>query len=146
MKKLILIALLFSFPLAGIAQNVYSKKGYAVAGYDLTTYFDNAPKKGIEAHQHTYKGQVFLFTNHKNLEAFKISPEQYLPQYDGYCAYGVGKKSAKFSINPETYEIRDGKLYLFYNAWGNNTLDLWLEENPEELRSKADENWKSIQH
>jgi len=47
-------------------------------------------------------------------------------------------------IDPETYEIRDGKLYLFYNSWGVNTLDLWNKEGAEQLRIKADENWKSI--
>jgi len=29
----------------------------------------------------------------------------------------------------------------FYNVWGTNTLELWLKENPESLKNKADINW-----
>jgi len=56
----------------------------------------------------------------------------------------MGAKQQKVTINPKTYEIRNGKLYLFYNSWGTNTLSLWLEENPIELAKKADRNWKQI--
>ncbi len=45
------------------------------------------------------------------------------------------------TINPETYEIRNGKLYLFYNAYFINTLKKWIAKNPAELVKKAEENW-----
>ena len=32
------------------------------------------------------------------------------------------KAGKKVTINPESYEIRKGKLYLFYNAYFTNTL------------------------
>ena len=53
-------------------------------------------------------------------------------------------KSKKVSIDPETYEIRDGKLYLFYNSWGTNTLESWIEESPDNLRKKACNNWEAL--
>jgi hypothetical protein len=49
-------------------------------------------------------------------------------------------------INPNTFEIRDGKLYLFYNAWGTNTLELWLKGNVKGLQKKADQNWEAVKH
>jgi len=49
------------------------------------------------------------------------------------------------SINPKTFQVKDGKLYLFYNAWGTNTLELWQAENDTLLARKADSNWKTIQ-
>jgi len=52
--------------------------------------------------------------------------------------WDLGKK---VSIDPTTYEIRDNKLYLFYNVWRTNTLELWLKENPESLKNKSDINW-----
>ena len=41
-------------------------------------------------------------------------------------------------------EIQDGKLYLFYNSWGVNTLDKWNEAGAMNLQKKADTNWKRI--
>jgi hypothetical protein len=38
----------------------------------------------------------------------------------------------------------DNKLYLFYNAWGINTLDKWNEKGAGTLQEKADVNWKTI--
>ena len=68
----------------------------------------------------------------------------YVPQYGGYCAYAIADKGKKVSIDPETFEIRDGKLYLFYNAWGTNTLKMWLKEDVKGLQEKADKNWEDI--
>jgi hypothetical protein len=31
---------------------------------------------------------------------------------------------------------------LFYNAWGTNTLELWLENDMKGLQKKADQNWE----
>lgn len=50
----------------------------------------------------------------------------------------------KVTVNLETYEIRDGRLYLFYNSWGNNTLESWKKESPEVLKPMADKNWQKI--
>ncbi|WP_308991429.1 hypothetical protein QLS71_005275 [Mariniflexile litorale] len=55
-----------------------------------------------------------------------------------------GTKRDKVGINPETFEINDGKLYLFYNPWGTNTFKLWKNESPEILKQKADKNWEQI--
>jgi len=65
-----------------------------------------------------------MFSTKENLETFKKMPKKHMPQYGGYCAYAIGKNGEKVSINPKTFEIRDGKLYLFYNSWGTNTLKL----------------------
>ena len=46
-------------------------------------------------------------------------------------------------INPETFKILDGKLYLFYNAYFNNTLKSW-NKNETNLKKKADAYWKKI--
>ena len=46
-------------------------------------------------------------------------------------------------IDPETFKILNGKLYLFYNKGFTNTLPLWNKDETK-LKSKADENWKII--
>ncbi len=120
------------------------KKGYVAEGYDVTEYFNDKAIEGLDTFETTYDGAKFKFSSQANLDTFKESPEKYVPQYGGYCAYAIADKGKKVSIDPETFEIRDGKLYLFYNSWGVNTLEKWNEEGPEVLRKKADFEWKSV--
>ncbi|MEO0527221.1 MAG: hypothetical protein AAFZ89_08350, partial [Bacteroidota bacterium] len=58
----------------------------------------------------------------------------------------IGKSGKKVKINPETYEIRDGKLYLFYDFGSTDTLEKWIAEGAEELKDNADRNWEKITH
>ncbi|WP_290699943.1 hypothetical protein [Lacinutrix sp.] len=53
-------------------------------------------------------------------------------------------KGEKASTDPETFEIRDNKLYLFYNSIGTNTLELWLKEDVKGLIKKADQSWRLV--
>lgn len=125
-------------------QDYYTKKGYVAEGYDVVAYFSNKAVEGKKEFSTTYDGVKFQFFSKENLEKFTKSPEKYVPQYGGYCAYAIGAKAKKVSIDPETFEIRDGKLYLFYNSWGTNTLTLWNEEGAVGLKNKADKNWEKI--
>lgn len=113
-------------------------------GYDVVAYFNNKAIEGKENYSTVYDGVKYKFSSEVNRDIFKKTPEKYRPQYGGWCAYAIGAKNKKVSIDPETFEIRDGKLYLFYNSWGMNTLDNWKEENPKELKTKADRNWEKL--
>ncbi|MDO1501794.1 YHS domain-containing (seleno)protein [Winogradskyella maritima] len=145
MKYLLLITFsIFSLNLIGQSIDYNLKKGYVAEGYDVVSYFENKAVEGKKEFSLTHDGVKFKFSSKTNLEAFKQNPEQYIPQYGGYCAYAVAVKSKKVGIDPETFEIRDGKLYLFYNSWGNNTLETWRENNVKGLQKKADKNWEAI--
>ncbi|AUC21760.1 hypothetical protein BTO15_06405 [Polaribacter sejongensis] len=126
------------------AQDYNTKKGFVAEGYDVVSYFNNTSVKGNKKFVADYDGVQFKFSSKENLEIFNRSPKKYVPAYGGYCAYAIGAKGEKVSIDPETFEIRDGKLYLFYNSWGTNTLELWEEEGAEGLKIKADKNWLNI--
>jgi len=145
MKNLIVLVL-FVFSQTMFAQNIdfNTKKGFVIEGFDVVSYFNNAPKKGNDSYVANYKGGKFKFSSQDNLDTFNENPEKYVPEYGGYCAYAIAEKGDKVSVDPETYEIRDGKLYLFYNSWGINTLKSWLDESPDDLKEKADANWKQI--
>lgn len=121
-----------------------TKKGFAVKGYDVVAYFNNEAIEGSKAYSTTFDGIKYKFSSKENLDSFLINPEAYIPQYGGYCAYAVAINSKKVDINPKTFEIRDGKLYLFYNSWGNNTLKKWIKKNVKGLQKKADLNWEVI--
>jgi len=123
-----------------------TKKGYAAEGYDVVSYFNKEVKKGNVKFTTTHDDIKYKFANQKNLETFIANPDKFKPQYGGYCAYAVALNAEKVSVDPETYEIRDGKLYLFYNSWGNNTLESWLKESPNDLKKKGDTNWEKIKY
>lgn len=146
MKSKLLVLLMVVFSYQGVAQQIdYNlKKGYVAQGYDVIEYFNNKAVKGIKSYTATYDGASFKFSNEKNLKTFEANPTKYIPQYGGYCAYAIAQKGKKVGINPETFEIRDGKLYLFYNSWGTNTLEKWLEEGPERLSQQANLEWEKV--
>lgn len=144
MKNLI-IAFLVTFSTLS-AQNIdYNlKKGYMAKGYDVVAYFSNEAIKGDNKIMTSYDGVKYKFSSKENLATFNKNPEKYIPQYGGYCAYAVALKNDKVSINPKAFQIINGKLYLFYDAWGTNTLDLWEKEGASILKEKADKNWQNI--
>jgi len=84
--------------------------------------------------------QSYRFASAANRDLFKASPARYQPQYGGWCAYAMGAKGEKVEVDPETFKIVDGKLYLFYNKFFNNTLKSWNKDEAG-LKTKADVNW-----
>ncbi len=124
-------------------KNYNIKKNVAIEGYDPVSYFNNQPVVGESKFIFTYKGVVYQFNNATNLAKFKAEPEKYEPAYGGWCAYAMSNTGEKVKIDPETYKIMDGKLFLFYNFWGNNTLTDW-NKNEKSLKLKGDKNWKKF--
>lgn len=146
MKKLVFLALCL-LPYLVIAQTIdyNQEKGFVANGYDVVSYFEDKAEKGKKSLTFSYDNAKFRFSSQSNLDEFKASPEKYIPQFGSWCAYAMAKTGEKVTVNPETYEIRAGKLYLFYNAYFTNTLKKWKAENPTELEKKARINWAKIQ-
>lgn len=119
-----------------------TKKCIAIDGYDVVSYFASEVKKGVSDFKITYEGAVFYFSSESNLKIFEANPEKFIPQYGGYCACAMADSGDKVEVNPKTYKVTNGKLYLFYNSFGNNTLLPWQKDEVD-LCKKADENWAS---
>lgn len=119
------------------------KQSVAIEGYDPVSYFGGKPQEGKRELVYTYNGITYQFASQANLSKFKATPDKYEPAYGGWCAYAMGETGEKVKIDPETFKILEGKLYLFYNFWGNNTLEDW-NENELRLRTAADKNWSKI--
>jgi YHS domain-containing protein len=116
----------------------------AIQGYDPVAYFkQNEAVKGRKEFAVYHMGTTYYFASAANKSAFKENPAQYEPQYGGWCAYAMGSKGEKVSIDPKTYKITNGKLYLFYNKFFNNTLTDWNKDETG-LTNKADVNWGKI--
>lgn len=144
--RAIFIFLCIGFSTTVFSQDYNIQDGYVAGGYDVVAYFNNKAIEGNKKFTTSYEGARFKFSSQENLNTFKKEPSKYLPQYGGYCAYALGKNGKKVSIDPETFEIHDGKLYLFYNSWLNNTYTKWKKEGAEKLRTQADNNWKKIKN
>ncbi len=148
MKQLFTL-LLLSVSTVLIAQKIdyNTKKGYVAEGFDVVSYFvDGKPLKGIKKFQTKYDGAKFKFSSEKNLNLFKENPVKYIPQYGGYCAYAIAERNKKMYIDPEVYEIRDDKLYLFYNPWIGSVIGNWQEGDVKKRQVKGDNNWKKLKH
>lgn len=129
-----------------IVKKKYSnvEEGLAIQGYDAVAYFkQNKAMKGKKEFSASNAGITYYFSSNENKEAFKKSPDQYEPQYGGWCAYAMGAKGEKVEIDPGTFKITNNRLYLFYNKFFNNTLKDWNKDEMN-LTNKANLNWKKI--
>jgi YHS domain-containing protein len=118
-------------------------KNVALEGYDPVSYFEGKPLEGEAEIWFTLKGITYQFATQGNLNKFKSSPDMFEPAYGGWCAFAMGETGEKVKIDPETFKILNGKLYLFYNFWGNNTLTDW-NTNEVKLKASGDRNWSKI--
>lgn len=119
------------------------ENGLAAGGYDVLSYYVGKPVEGKRGHAVFHDGVLYYFSSAENEVLFVASPEKYIPRYGGWCAYAMGKSGEKVGVNPESYKILDGRLYLFYNRYGVNTLKKWNEDEAF-LRLQAGENWRVL--
>jgi YHS domain-containing protein len=150
LKKLFLASLMlcttvFIYAQAGVRKTSFNLDGgIAVSGYDPVSYFSTGgPVKGNRQTALLQDGVTYYFSNDANRKAFATNPAKYEPQYGGWCAYAMGNDGSKVEVDPKTFKILDGKLYLFYNKWLTNTLKSW-NKNESNLKRNADINWTKL--
>ncbi|MBK9338027.1 MAG: YHS domain-containing protein [Lewinellaceae bacterium] len=141
MKLILLCALTLLVPCGLYAQTttkaVYATKAGAIKGYDPVAYFNqNKPVKGKADLTYDWNGARWHFASAENRELFKQHPEQYAPQYGGWCAYGWAQ-GYPAKIEPEAWSIVDGKLYLNYNL---SIQADWKKKQAEYIKT-AGKNW-----
>ncbi|HMG83536.1 MAG TPA: YHS domain-containing (seleno)protein [Ferruginibacter sp.] len=118
-----------------------TEKGLAIQGYDPVAYFTQSKAvKGNSDLSVNADGITYYFATAEDRELFKKDRKKYEPQYGGWCAYAMGANGEKVDIDPETFKILNGKLYLFYHSWVNNTLNKWNADE-KNLQPKADASW-----
>lgn len=119
---------------------VFSPGGKAINGYDVVAFFkESKPVMGADSLSYTYKDAQWLFSTSANREAFKASPERYMPQYGGYCAFGTAQ-GHKAPTKPETWTILGDKLYFNYSL---KVKEAWVKDQ-QAMIGKADKNWPEL--
>jgi YHS domain-containing protein len=128
-------------------EHVNTSNSEALSGYDPVSYFEGTPQKGNADLTLEQAGVVYRFASEKNRAVFQANPQRYEPAYGGWCAYAM-LDGDKVGIDPETYKLIDGRLYLFYNGFWGDTLKRWnkkLAKIPEQaLVGQADGEWRKI--
>ena len=127
----------------------YSEKHYnqkndlAIQGYDPVAYFtENKALEGSKKITYEHNGIGYRFSSEENKRLFAQNPKKYEPEYGGYCAYAMASGD-KVKIDPETFKVVDGRLFLFYNFNWVNTLKKWNRDESGLLK-KADLAWDKI--
>lgn len=119
-----------------------SGHGVALRGDDavaLATALEVVPGRAIYTVERD--GVAYYFATEETMEQFQENPDLYIPQFGGFCAYGVaiGKK---LDANPHFADIVDGRLYVFLNA---GAFARYLEDR-EGTIAQAWENWPGMHH
>ena len=127
-------------PVWGVEPVFTNLSGKAIRGYDPVAYFKQGkPVEGQKKFQYEWNGAKWYFASQENLDDFTRSPENYAPQYGGYCAWAVSQGYTA-STDPDAWHIHDGKLYLNYSKGVQKT---WSKSIPGNIQ-KGDKNWPGI--
>ena len=132
--------LLMASPVSVFAGQFFERDGLAIMGYDPVAYVtDRKAVKGSPDLAAEYVGSTFYFSTEVHREAFAKNPERFVPQYGGYCAYGMAK-GYKAVIDPDAFTVVGDKLYFNYSE---RVRAQWLLDVPGYIR-KADANWPEV--
>lgn len=88
-----------------------------------------------------HDGAAYYFSSKENLEAFKATPEHFVPAFGGFCAYGVSV-GKRFDGDPHFWTITGDKLYVNLNG----EISQKFKADVAGAIRKADVNWKKIEH
>jgi len=125
---------------AGELINVSGASKVAVSGYDPVAFFtDSKPVNGSPFIASEQKGATYFFATDEHKRLFTENPGKYVPQFGGFCAYGVALGKL-FPVDISTWQVRDGKLYLNLNH------DILKKFNDDFAgnTAKADKNWPGL--
>ncbi len=96
---------------------------------------------GTAAYTAVHDGVAYYFASEANQEAFEKAPSRYLPQYGGFCTFGVSV-AKKFDGDPRYAAVQDGKLYVFLNE----AIFAEFQKDRAGTIAKAEKNWRKIVH
>ena len=121
-------------------------EGIGLVGYDPVSYFPEGggrPQRGLIGIAAEQDGVTYRFASEEHRTLFQNNPGKYLPAYGGWCAWAVGELGKRVDVDPESFELRGGRLYVFYRDPKLDTRALWVKK-PAELIQKADVNWPAL--
>ncbi len=115
-------------------------KERAVSGYDVVAYYsENRAVQGDTIWALKWKGGTWLFSSEKNYLLFINKPEKYVPQYGGYCSWGMRYKGI-YKADHRQFTVYDSKLY--FNK-SQRIKERWFSKLKQNIK-RADKNWNRL--
>lgn len=119
---------------------VNNSLGIVIDGYDPVAYFTlGRATRGTEQHRFQWLESDWHFVNAEHRQLFVDNPDKFTPQYGGYCAMAM-TRGRLVPINPEPWQIVDGKLYLHYSS---RSISGWSVGKAANI-DKANSQWEKI--
>lgn len=140
LKSVAALVLLSVSAFAGDLVNVSGASKAAVSGYDTVAFFtDSKPVNGSPFISAEYQGATYFFASEEHKALFTADPAHYVPQFGGFCAFGVGLDKL-FPVDINTWQVRNDKLYLNLNPAILEKFNADFNGNT----AKADKNWPGL--
>lgn len=125
-----------------------NQNGVVLDGYDVVSYRTNdRATKGSPKFSAIYDGAKFYFASQEHRDVFVKDPKQYVPKYNGFCAYAVGANNTKVPANADTFKMYNGELLVYFNdQWDGQKFNTKIPWNNDEksLFAQAEINWKNL--
>ncbi len=118
----------------------FAESGIAIRGADPVAYFTQKTYvAGSSKYTYDWGGSTWQFASAKHRDLFASNPQQYAPQYGGFCAWAVSQGYTA-PVDPTAWDIVDGKLYLNFNA---RIQRRWRRDIPGHV-ARANQNWPGV--
>ena len=117
----------------------------ALQSYSPVSYLDlGKAELGRKEFKTEHNKVIYYFTSADQKKSFDKNPGRYLPQYGGYCGFGV-YAGAKFRPDPNNFIVKDGQYFLYLKNLELDAKQLWLaEKDHDRLVNVANTNWEKL--
>ena len=127
------------------AGRILADEGVALEGYCPVAYFAaNKPLLGKKEFAADHNGITYYFVSDDARNLFRKNPTKYLPEFGGWCAFGMAKQD-KFPVDPTNFKIVNDRLFLFLRNQNVDARELWNAGNEKELLESSAAHWKKVQ-
>jgi hypothetical protein len=117
----------------------------ALGGFDPVAYFPEGggkPAAGLAKLAAVHGGLTYRFASEAHRRLFLADPWTYEPAYGGWCAYAMAE-GEKVEVDPESFRVLDGRLFVFYDGLFADTRKSWLKDEAR-LLPLADAAWTKL--
>ena len=98
-------------------------------GYDVVGMIaSNQARLGDAKIRSVYKGVTLYFTSADHKAKFDAKPQDYLPQYGGFCSNGMSF-AIPWGGDGDTFRVVNGKLYMFGGIDSQKAFELDIPGN-----------------
>jgi len=116
MRKAHTPLLAFVFLLGSALAATATENDIAISGYSPVSYFTQGrAERGSPRFSVLHEGKLYYLTSEEQMLRFRNNPEKYIPALGGHCPYSLALGRA-VAIDPERFEIIDGRVYLFHDS------------------------------